>query len=94
MRASPSSDLRPPLSSNPEESEWVQAARAGSLAALDQLLRRHQPWIFNLALRMVWRREVAGFLSGLVVEHRLSKASAAEIASRLSYQAAKDAYRL
>jgi RNA polymerase sigma factor (sigma-70 family) len=51
--------LRPPLSSNPEESEWVQAARAGSLAALDQLLRRHQPWIFNLALRMVWRREVA-----------------------------------
>ena len=42
----------------------------------------------------VWRREVAGFLSGLVVEHRLSKASAAEIASRLSYQAAKDAYRL
>ena len=42
----------------------------------------------------VWRREVAGFLSGLAVEHRLSKASAAEIASRLSYQAAKDAYRL
>lgn len=59
MRTSPSSDLRPPLSSDAEESEWVQAARAGSLAALDRLLRRHQPWIFNLALRMVWRREVA-----------------------------------
>lgn len=59
MRASPSSDLHPPLSSDLRESEWVQAARAGNLAALDQLLRRHQPWIFNLALRMIWRREVA-----------------------------------
>lgn len=59
MRASPSSDLRPPLSPDPEESEWVQAARTGNLAALDRLLRRHQSWIFNLSLRMVWRREVA-----------------------------------
>ncbi len=29
------------------------------MASLDVLLRRHQPWIFNLALRMVWRRVVA-----------------------------------
>lgn len=34
-------------------------AKAGSLDALDRLLRRHRPWIFNLALRMVWRRDVA-----------------------------------
>lgn len=27
--------------------------------ALDALVRRHQSWVFNLALRMVWRREVA-----------------------------------
>lgn len=27
--------------------------------ALDALVRRHQSWIFNLALRMVWRRPVA-----------------------------------
>src|SRR5690349_10243600 len=40
MRASPSSDLRPPLSSDPEESEWLQAARAGRHAELDRLLRR------------------------------------------------------
>lgn len=59
MPASPSSALRAPLSSDPEESVWIQAAQAGSLAALDRLLRQHQPWIFNLALRMVWRREVA-----------------------------------
>ncbi|MDO8360070.1 MAG: glucuronate isomerase, partial [Devosia sp.] len=42
----------------------------------------------------VWRREVARFLSGLVAEHRLSLASAGELAVHLSYQAAKDAYRL
>ena len=59
MPASLSSELRPPLSSAPEDSVWIQAARAGSLAALDRLLRQHQSWIFNLALRMVWRREVA-----------------------------------
>jgi len=57
----PSSEpaLRPPLASDPEEQAWLEAAKAGSLPALDKLLRRHQPWIFNLALRMVWRREVA-----------------------------------
>ncbi len=27
--------------------------------ALDALVRRHQGWVFNLALRMVWRRDVA-----------------------------------
>lgn len=27
--------------------------------ALDALVRQHQSWVFNLALRMVWRREVA-----------------------------------
>ncbi|HVW19917.1 MAG TPA: RNA polymerase sigma factor [Opitutaceae bacterium] len=42
----------------PEE-ELVAAAKAGDLAALDVLLRRHQPWIFNLSLRMCWRRPVA-----------------------------------
>ena len=43
----------------PRSSAWLDAARAGSLRALDHLLRRQQQWIFNLALRMVWRREVA-----------------------------------
>ena len=51
--------LRPPLAVDPEETVWLEAARAGSLPALDRLLRRHRPWIFNLALRMVWRRDVA-----------------------------------
>ncbi len=29
------------------------------MTALDKLVRRHQSWVFNLALHMVWRREVA-----------------------------------
>lgn len=59
MPAPSPSLLRPPLSPDPEEGAWVEAARSGNLTALDRLLRRHQPWIFSLALRMVWRREVA-----------------------------------
>jgi RNA polymerase sigma factor (sigma-70 family) len=37
----------------------VISARRGDLDALDTLVRRHQSWVFNLALRMAWRREVA-----------------------------------
>lgn len=59
MPASLPPALRSPFSADPEESAWVQAAQAGNLEALDRLLRQHQPWIFNLALRMVWRREGA-----------------------------------
>lgn len=51
--------LRPPLAVEPDEEAWLESAKAGSLSALDQLLRRHRPWIFNLALRMVWRRDAA-----------------------------------
>jgi RNA polymerase sigma factor (sigma-70 family) len=37
----------------------VANARSGNTDALDALVRRHQSWVFNLALRMVWQREVA-----------------------------------
>lgn len=37
----------------------VAKAIAGGLDELDALVRRHQSWVFNLALRMCWRREVA-----------------------------------
>lgn len=42
----------------------------------------------------VWRREVCGFLARWVAEHRLTRSSAEDIARHLSYQAAKDAYRI
>lgn len=46
------------ISSLKDES-LVALAQQGDMAALDVLVRRHQAWVFNLALRMVWRREVA-----------------------------------
>lgn len=57
--AAASTVLRPPLASDPEEAAWLVSARSGNRDALDRLLRRHQPWVFNLALRMVWRRDLA-----------------------------------
>lgn len=37
----------------------VTKSGGGDMDALDLLVRRHQSWVFNLALRMVWRRDVA-----------------------------------
>ncbi len=42
----------------------------------------------------VWRREVCGFLGRWVGENRITRRTAEEIAVHLSYQAAKDAYRI
>ncbi len=42
----------------------------------------------------VWRRMVAGFLAGLVAEHRVSRGVAAELAAWLAHGAAKAAYRV
>lgn len=44
---------------SPADEVLVGQARQGNLRALDTLLRRHQAWVFNLALRMVWRRDLA-----------------------------------
>jgi RNA polymerase sigma factor (sigma-70 family) len=42
-----------------DDADLIALAKTGDLSSLDGLLRKHQTWIFNLALRMVWRREVA-----------------------------------
>lgn len=42
----------------------------------------------------VWRREVAGYLAGLVADHRLDREDAARIAADLTVHNAKRAYRL
>lgn len=44
---------------NQTDESLVASARGGNMDALDALVRRHQSWVFNLALRMVWRRQVA-----------------------------------
>ena len=42
----------------------------------------------------VWRREVAGYLAGLVADHRLDRSDATRIAADLACHSAKRAYRL
>jgi RNA polymerase sigma factor (sigma-70 family) len=46
-------------SDSESDEELVARARGGDMEALDLLVRRHQAWVFNLALRMMWRREAA-----------------------------------
>jgi RNA polymerase sigma factor (sigma-70 family) len=38
----------------PDDVELVRRIRAGSRAALEELVLRHQPWIYNIVLRMVY----------------------------------------
>jgi RNA polymerase sigma factor (sigma-70 family) len=48
-----------PKDGSPPDEELVCKAQAGDKEALEQLVRRHQPWIFNIAIRMIWRRDLA-----------------------------------
>ncbi len=46
-------------STSESDESLVAKARGGDMDALDALVRRHESWVFNLALRMAWRRDVA-----------------------------------
>ncbi len=52
-----------PLADNammdPEDSALVMRARAGDREALEELVRRHQGWIYNIAVRMLYHPEDA-----------------------------------
>lgn len=45
--------------SGPSDEELVAASQSGDRGALEQLLVRHQPWVMNIAVRMLWRRSDA-----------------------------------
>jgi RNA polymerase sigma factor (sigma-70 family) len=46
-------------SADPEDRELVRQAQGGSRAARERLIARHQAWIYNLVLRMVYLPEDA-----------------------------------
>jgi RNA polymerase sigma factor (sigma-70 family) len=43
----------------PSDEELAATALAGDKDSLETLVRRHQPWVFNLAVRMLWSRDLA-----------------------------------
>jgi len=45
-----------PTGAETPDEELVQRARSGDRQAAEDLLIRHQPWVFNLAIRMLLRR--------------------------------------
>jgi DNA-directed RNA polymerase specialized sigma24 family protein len=55
---SPFAQGSPEDGGSPDE-ELVCKAQAGDRDALEKLVRRHQPWVFNIAIRMIWRRDLA-----------------------------------
>jgi RNA polymerase sigma factor (sigma-70 family) len=45
--------------SGPADAELVERAKAGDRAALEQLVLRHQAWVYNIAVRMVFHPQDA-----------------------------------
>src|SRR5215831_6265616 len=48
-----------PMDNATTDEELVSSALAGNKDSLEKLVRRHQPWVFNICMRMVWRRDLA-----------------------------------
>jgi len=57
-RRNPFAEVDPNDDATADE-ELVSSALAGNKDSLEQLVRRHQPWVFNICMRMVWRRDLA-----------------------------------
>src|SRR5947207_5000519 len=51
--------LAEPAPTDAEDAVLVEHAKRGSREALERLVARHQPWIFNIVLRMLYVRQDA-----------------------------------
>jgi RNA polymerase sigma factor (sigma-70 family) len=67
-----------------EDVELVRRAQAGSREALEQLVARHQAWIYNIALRMVYLPEDAEDVTQEILIKVITKLSTFEGRSRFS----------
>lgn len=62
----------------------VLLAQNGDMTALDTLVRVHQTWVFNLALRMTWRRDVAEDAAQEIMIKAVTRLSSFEGRSKFS----------
>lgn len=67
-----------------EDLELVRRAQAGSREALEHLIARHQAWIYNIALRMVYLPEDAEDATQEILIKVITKLSTFEGRSRFS----------
>ena len=75
------SDEKTPVQS---DEELVAVAREGDRSALEELVRRYQPWVYNVALRMVWDPDDAQDVSQDVMIKLITKLSTFAGASKFS----------
>src|SRR6201984_639529 len=60
---------------SPADAELVERARNGERAALEKLVLRHQAWIYNIAVRMVFRPQDAEEVTQEVLVKVITKLS-------------------
>src|ERR1700745_3048265 len=60
---------------DPTDAELVERARSGKRAALESLVLRHQAWIYNIAVRMVFRPQDAEEVTQEVLVKVITKLS-------------------
>src|SRR6266403_1509260 len=60
---------------SPADAELVEQAKNGERAALEKLVLRHQAWIYNIAVRMVFRPQDAEEVTQEVLVKVISKLS-------------------
>src|SRR6266404_3710038 len=59
----------------PTDAELVEKAQSGDRAALEQLVLRHQAWIYNIAVRMVFQPQDAEEVTQEVLVKVITKLS-------------------
>ena len=60
---------------SPADAELVERAKNGERAALEKLVLRHQAWIYNIAVRMVFRPQDAEEVTQEVLVKVITKLS-------------------
>ncbi len=67
---------------DPCDEELVASANSGDRDSLERLIRRHQAWVYNLVVRMVWRTNRAEDITQEVLVKIITKLSTFEGRSR------------